>query len=156
MRKPSGKLNFVGILLVVFIFYGGFVAFKFISSNIAKGQLKTDIENMLGQYRGPDFTEEEGRELIAKLMYEKGVISEAQRVMFVEDAGYDNGEEASSGDENADSSDNGKAKKVSINVKLKDRKSKIRFVVQYETDLDLLIFKTRRLHTIEEEVFNYN
>lgn len=157
MRKPSGKLNILGILIIVLIFYGGFVAFKFISANISKGQLKTDIENLLGQYRGPDFTEEEGVELIAKLLYQNGIIDESQRVTFVEDAKY--GGDNEGGDSranNEDDPDTVKAKKVAIKVRLKDRKSKILFFVEYEFDLDLVLFKSRQVHTIEEEVYNYN
>lgn len=153
MKKPSGRLNILGILVIVLIFYGGFVAFKFISANIANGQLKTDIENLLGQYRGPDFTEEQGVELIAKLLYQNDIITEAQRVTFVENADY--GDDSGSGGQNVDDSD-GEAKKVSIKVRLRDRNSKVHFVVQYETDLDLVFFKSRQSFTIEEEVYNYN
>jgi hypothetical protein len=76
MKKQQGKMNITGLLLLVVIFYGGFVAIKLISASVTETQIEKEVVETLALYRGADFTEEEAMKKIREVIRKHDVIFE--------------------------------------------------------------------------------
>jgi hypothetical protein len=153
MRNQQGKVNFTSIILLVLILYGAFVAFKFITAHITKGQIKNDVINRFGYVRGPDFSEEQGEKIIREVLVNHGVLTSA-----AENEGDESGEsQTGSGSEPGPENAEGKTgQKVIYDVRLDENKQNIKIYIRYEEVVDLIIFKSRQTFDIQEEMQNYN
>jgi len=144
MRNQKGKVNIGGILIIAVLVYVAFVAFKVISSRVTKTQIKSEIIEKFGVILGMDFTPEKGEETIRGIMIAHNLYSEA--------AGEGEENEYESGDKNVKAVSD----QTKIAVELRQNGTKIRFVVEYIDEIDLLLFKTKARYSIDEEIFNYN
>jgi hypothetical protein len=145
MRNQKGKVSISSALIILVLFYGGFVAFKFIASRINRAQIKNEIIDKFGYIRGPDFTPEKGEEVIREIMIQHNLYSEA----------------VSDGSENENESIDNEAVNVEIygtriDVEVRKKGSKIWFSVEYIDEINLFFFKTKARYTFEDEMFNYN
>ena len=138
---PKGKITFSTIIIMVILFYGGFVAFKFISSRLTQTQLKNEIIEKLGYIRGSDFTIEKGEETIREIMITYGFYVEADESEESQPAAGDPSE---------------KIPPSRIIVQINENGAKIRFRVDYTDVLNLVLFKKKNFITLEAEVTNYN
>lgn len=166
MRNQRGKANISAIIVMLLIFYGGFVAFKFISVRITKGQIKNDVINRFGFVRGPDFTEKQGRNIIREILAQHEIIPEAKLEteddyyyeeeggVGVEDAGSQ--AEGTEGAEVTGETRNKAEKTLIIQVKLDEKKRNIKFHIRYEVEVDLIIFKSKQVFDIQEQMRNYS
>lgn len=165
MGNQRGKANISAIIVMLLIFYGGFVAFKFISIRITKGQIKNDVINRFGFVRGPDFTERQGRNIIREILAQHDIIPEAKPEAEDEyyeeesDAGVENAGSQAEGTEAAEGTGetkNKEEKTLIIRVKLDEGKRNIRFYIRYEVVIDLIIFKSKQVFDIQEQMRNYS
>ena len=165
MRNQQGKANISAIIVMLLIFYGGFVAFKFIAVRITKGQIKNDVINRFGFVRGPDFTERQGRNIIREILAQHEIIPEAKPEAEDEyyegetDAGVeDAGSQAESTEEAEVTGETRKKeeKALIIQVKLDEGKRNIRFHIRYEVEVDLILFKSKQVFDIQEQMRNYS
>ena len=74
MKKEQGKLNFTGLLMLAIVFYGGYAAVKYISTNLMVSQIENEIVDDFGLKRGSDFTEEQAIQSIREILSRKDVI----------------------------------------------------------------------------------
>jgi hypothetical protein len=164
MSNQRGKANISAILVMLLIFYGGFVAYKFISTRITKGQIKNDVLNRFGFIRGPDFSERQGRNIIRKILAQHGIIPEAKPEAEDEyyeeesDAGGEdtgNQSEGTGGTVGTGKTKNTKEKTLIIQVKLDDQKRNIMFHIRYEVEIDLILFKSKQVFDIKEQMRNF-
>jgi hypothetical protein len=147
----KGKMSFSTIFVILVLFYGIFVAYKFILVRLDNTQLKTQIVDRIGISRGPDFTLEGGEKIIRDILLEKQIITPDERITV---EGDDSSSEGSSGSSEGGTAD--EPTKVAISIKFVDNKSKIKFFVKYEVVLDLIFFKNKQVNTVEDEVINVN
>lgn len=159
MSNQRGKANISAIIVMLLIFYGGFVAFKFIAVRITKGQIKNDVINRFGFVRGPDFTERQGRNIIREILAQHDIIPEAK--LEAEDEYYEEEsdvgvEDAGSQTEGTGETKNKEEKTLIIQVKLDEKKRNIRFHIRYEVVIDLIIFKSKQVFDIQEQMRNYS
>jgi hypothetical protein len=160
MRNQRGKANISALIVMLLIFYGGFVAFKFITVRITKGQIKNDVINRFGFVRGPDFSERQGRNIIREILAQNGIIPEA-RLETEDDEYYEEEnavgvEDTGSQDEGTGDTKNKKDKTLIIRVKLDERKRNIKFHIRYEVVIDLIIFKSKQVFDIKEQMRNFS
>ena len=149
-QTQAGKITFTTILFLIVIFYGGFAAVKVISANLTKSQIKNEIIDKLGFARGDDFTPEQGEKIVRDILKAHGVIRPGDKYNFeYED---ENGETASTGEEEGREG----LKPPEIFVELNKKAAKIKFFVEYEYEVNLLLFKYRKIYTIDDEMRNYN
>jgi len=134
---PKGKITFSTILIMLILFYGGFVAYKFISSRLTKAQIKNEIIEKYGFIRGPDFTEEKGEDVIIDILISHDLFDDPE-----EEDPDKIGRESSPGTE--------------IFVEIKNGHSETHFIVTYNDQVDLLFFKVKVRYVIDEEIRNYN
>jgi hypothetical protein len=153
MRFQRGKVNLSSIIILVLIIYGGFVAFKFITVHITRGQIKTDVINRFGYVRGPDFSEEQGEKIIREILAKYGIISSDAKIEGDE---YGEGQGESGGESSPENAAQKTGKKVIIDVRLDDNKRNIKFYIRYEEEVDLILFKSRQTFDIQEEMLNFN
>ncbi len=52
MKGQTGKMTFMSLITLVILVLGGFMAFKFIGSNLEKKQIKKEVYDTLGTLRG--------------------------------------------------------------------------------------------------------
>lgn len=62
MNGQSGKMTFLSLIAVAILVVGGYMAFKYISNNFQKKQIKKEVFDTLGSTRGG---EKENAELVA-------------------------------------------------------------------------------------------
>jgi serine/threonine protein kinase len=146
MRNQKGKANISSILIIAILVYGGFAAFKIISSRVTKSQIKNDIIEKFGYIRGPDFTPEKGEQIIREILIEHNLYSED--VSVEEENEYEN----ESGGEDANAEYYG----TRIAVEIRQKGAKIWFAVEYIDEINLLLFKTKSRYYFEYEMYNYN
>ncbi len=153
MMKRDGKMNFTGILIILIICYGAFVAYKFIMVRVEKAEIKTDVVNQLGTMRGQDFTIDAGVEAIYKILKEQGIANETERIRVETDG--DDGPTTSFLNDNDD--DASKAPpRIIISLRYAESKSKLIISIKYDTVVDLIFFKTKQDVDIEEDVLTYS
>jgi hypothetical protein len=73
MYGQRGKMTFMSLIVLAILVLGGFMAFKFIGTNLEKKQIKKDVFNSIGEVRGRDFTSEELQGIIEGVLSKKGV-----------------------------------------------------------------------------------
>lgn len=73
MYGQSGKMTFMSLIALVILVLGGFMAFKFIGTNLEKKQIKKDVFNAIGDVRGRDFADAELQGIIEEILVKKGV-----------------------------------------------------------------------------------
>lgn len=76
MKKQDGKLTITGLIAIIVIFYGAYAGIKLLSASLMESQIENEIVDMFGLFRGPDMTEERGREEIRKILLKKDIIFE--------------------------------------------------------------------------------
>ena len=74
MKKQQGRMNITGLLIVVIIFYGSFVAIKLISASMMETQIEKEVVETLGIYRGADLTEEDAIKHVRDVIAQHDVI----------------------------------------------------------------------------------
>lgn len=62
MNRQSGKMTFMSLIAIAILIVGGYMAFKYISNNFQKKQIKKEVFDTLGSTRGND---KENAELVA-------------------------------------------------------------------------------------------
>lgn len=152
MRNQKGKVTIGSFLVMLVLFYGGFVAFKIIASRATKSQLKKEITDKFGFYRGSEFTPEKGEKLIQEIMMEYGLYSAGGIDEVVEDDVESESESEYEADQESESVYQG----TRITVELRSKRSKIWFRVDYVDEINLIFFKTKARYSIEDQMLNYN
>lgn len=79
MKKQQGKMNITGLLLLVIIFYGGYVAVKLISASMTETQIEKEVLEELATYRGSDLTEEEAMKHVRDVIGKHDVIFDDEK-----------------------------------------------------------------------------
>lgn len=134
-----GKIRISTVLIILVVFYGGFVAVKIVSANLTKSQIKNEIIDKLGFVRGSDFTPELGEKIIREILEENDVMPPDNEIVFEEDG------ETKAG-----------LKRPEIFVEKEEKTAKILFFVEYEYEVNLLLFKYKKIYTIDDEMMAYN
>lgn len=146
---PVGGIKFSTILMLVVVFYAGFVLVKVVSANIMRGQIRADIIDQMGYYRGPDFTIEAGEKVITEILKKHGVLDlEYDNEYYDDDYVYSEAEKKSDNPEDY--------KGHGINISLNDKKSMINFHLRYKYTNDFIFFKTVKVYDVEGELQNFN
>lgn len=73
MYGQRGKMTFMSLIALAVLVLGGFMAVKFIGTNLDKKQIKKDVFNAIGEVRGHDFTDAELQGIIQEILVKKGV-----------------------------------------------------------------------------------
>lgn len=147
--NPRGGMKFSTILIIVILFYAGLVTVKIVSANIMKGQIKTDIIEQMGYYRGPDFTTESGEKLIRDVLKKHGVLD-----LDYEDENYEDNYQYSEEELRSKNPEDYKGHGITVN--LNDKKSMIKFHLRYKHVNDFIFFKQPKVYDVEGEVQNMN
>lgn len=149
MIKQNGKITFSTIIFFLILFYGGFVAFKMFSTHITKGQIKNEMIDKIGFIRGMDFSEEKAEQIIMDILKAHGVSKPLDST----------GNESSSVSSSTGTDNNGENKKVEypvVKVELDEKEAQIYCHIEYETMVDYLLFKQRKVIVIDEKMRSYN
>jgi hypothetical protein len=147
----KGKITITGIIVMAVLFYGGFVAFKIITSSLTKTQIKNEIIDKFGFVRGAQFTAEKGREIVEEVLEAHGFLTRDEdltRAEEDEDTYIDESEIDRESDLIRD--------QTKIFTEVKDRGSKAWFRVVYTDIVDLIFFKHKMHYDFQDEVINYN
>lgn len=72
--KQTGRINFTGLIMLFIIFYGGYVAIRFIAAGTTNTQIRKEVIDTLGTMRGADFSEEEGIKAVRGVLLDHDVI----------------------------------------------------------------------------------
>jgi len=145
MRKhrQKGKVTITTILFFVVLFYAGFVVVKIISANLTKSQVKNEIIDKFGYIRGNDFAPEEGEKIILQVLKDNGVLPADENYDFEDD------------EETVNQSKSG-LKAPEIYVEFNKKSAEIVFFVEYEYEVSLVLFKYKKIYTIEDKMRSYN
>lgn len=146
MKNQKGKINLSTILIIIVLAYGGFVAFKLISSRVTKSQIKNEIIEQFGFIRGTDFSGEKGEQIIIKILEEHDLYKQELPSLGEQDEDEDEDEAAEE--------TNKEYYEPKIYCELKG--NKITFSVEYIDTVNLLLFKLREKYFFEHEMLNYN
>jgi hypothetical protein len=73
MYGQRGKMTFMSLIALAILVLGGFMAFKFIGTNLEKKQIKKDVFNAIGDVRGQNFTNDQLQGIIEEILKKKGV-----------------------------------------------------------------------------------
>ena len=76
--NQRGKVGFSGLLIILILVYGGYVAVVYISSGITESQIAKEIKDEIGFLRGGDFTPEKGKNAIIEILKKNKVIFEQE------------------------------------------------------------------------------
>ncbi len=147
-HRQSGKINIVGLLMIVVVFYIGFVVVKIISANMTKSQIKTSIINDIGQIRGPELTVEACENVIWNVLISNGISEYGDEVPDADGKTTVDKSTATSGVPVYP----GPQMDVTINKK----DSTVHFRVTYRHINNLLLFKQKKIFEVEGDVQNYN
>ncbi len=118
-RSQKGKISISGILVLLVLVYGVFVAIKFLSTQFTSTQIENEIREALFIRQGADFTPRVGRETIIKILEKKDVIF----------------------DENSEKA---------IWVEIDPDTFKVRYYVEYEIEINLLLFQNVKEVTLDK------
>jgi hypothetical protein len=149
--NQKGKITITTIIVLIVLFYGGFVAFKIITSRLTRAQIKNEIVEKFGFVRGADFTPEKGRGIIEEVLESYGFFVPDEVVKREENRGNTYVDESE-----VDGVSEEVREGTKIFVEMKERGSKAWFQVEYTDIIDFILFKQKARYTIEEEVINYN
>lgn len=72
--KQDGKLTITGILMILIVFYGGYVAVKIISADVMETQIAKEVKEKISILRGADFTEGDAMAAIIEIVKSHDVI----------------------------------------------------------------------------------
>ena len=73
MFGQRGKVTFMSLIALVVLVLGGYMAFKFIGTNLENRSIKKDVFNAIGEVRGHDFTDAELQGIIEAILVKRGV-----------------------------------------------------------------------------------
>ncbi len=73
MYGERGKMTILSLIALVILVLGGYMAFKFIGTNLENKQIKKDVFNAIGEVRGHDFTSAELQGIIEGVLQKHGV-----------------------------------------------------------------------------------
>ncbi len=147
-KRQRGKIRFGTVLIIVLIVYGAFVAVKIISATLANGQIKNEIIDKIGINRGTRFTTEKIDKIILDILIAHKVVSPDEEVE-PEDAQVDGTER-----EGLEYEDLVNAPR--IDVQINKQKALITFFVAYAIEIDLILFKQKKVFEIEDEMRTFN
>ena len=149
--NQKGKITITTIIVFIVVFYGGFVAFKIITSRLTKAQIKNEIVDKFGFVRGADFTPEKGREIIEEVMEDHGFLT-PDEIRPREES-----DEDTYRDESETEGESAVAREgTKIFVEVRDKGAKAWFRVEYTDIIDLILFNQKARYSFEDEVINYN
>ncbi len=73
MKGQRGKMTFMSLIALAILVLGGFMAFKFIGTNVEKKQIKKEVYDTLGSTRGGDRSNEELKAAIDAILRKRNV-----------------------------------------------------------------------------------
>lgn len=120
-KNQQGRIGITGIIVLLCVIFGGFVAVKFLSAHFTTIQIGREIKEALHVRQGSDFTSQVGRDAIIEILKKRDVIFDAT-------------------DEEA------------IVVTVDPRTFKVKYYVEYDIEIDLLVFKNVREVTIDKSL----
>lgn len=73
MNGQRGKMTFMSLIAMIILVAGGFMAFKYIGTEMGKKQIKKEVFDTLGTYRGGQMTDVRATEIIEEILTKKQV-----------------------------------------------------------------------------------
>jgi hypothetical protein len=73
MNGQRGKMTFMSLIAMAILIVGGFMAFKYIGSNLEKKQIKKEVFDTLGSTRGGDKDDAELVGLIEEVLKKRQI-----------------------------------------------------------------------------------
>jgi hypothetical protein len=73
MNGQRGKMTFMSLIAMAILIVGGFMAFKYIGSNLEKKQIKKEVFDILGSTRGGDRDDAELVALIDEVLKKRQI-----------------------------------------------------------------------------------
>jgi hypothetical protein len=73
MNGQRGKMTFMSLIAMVILLVGGFMAFKYIGTGLEKKQIKKEVFDMLGTFRGSQMDGAKAMESIEEVLQRKHV-----------------------------------------------------------------------------------
>ncbi|MDD8013167.1 MAG: hypothetical protein PHX05_06805 [Acidobacteriota bacterium] len=68
MNSQRGKMTFMSLIAMVILAMVGYMAFKFIGTNLEKKQIKKEVFDTLGTYRGSQMDDARAMEIIENIL----------------------------------------------------------------------------------------
>lgn len=72
--NQTGKVTLLGLIFLMVVFYGGFVAVKVMSLSLTQSQIKSDVRALVNTIADPKLTEMKGEQYIRNLLATKNII----------------------------------------------------------------------------------
>ena len=73
MNQQNGRMTVISLLITLILVYGGFAAYKFLSTYFANKDLNKEVHDTLGTVRGGGFTGERAEEILTEILKKKGI-----------------------------------------------------------------------------------
>jgi len=73
MNGQRGKMTFMSLIAMVILVLGGYMAFRFIGTELEKKQIKKEVFDTLGTYRGGQMTDVRATEIIEEILAKKKI-----------------------------------------------------------------------------------
>ncbi|MBN2232016.1 MAG: hypothetical protein JW781_04235 [Deltaproteobacteria bacterium] len=73
MKGQSGKMTFMSLIAIAILAIGGYMAYKFIGSNLEQKQIKKEVFDTLGITRGGDLDDAGRMAVIEEVLLKHGV-----------------------------------------------------------------------------------
>jgi hypothetical protein len=73
MNGQRGRTTFMSLVAIAVLLIGGFMAFRYIGTGLAKKQIKKEVFDMLGTTRGNDRSAEQLTAMIEEILLKKEV-----------------------------------------------------------------------------------
>ena len=68
MNSQRGKMTFMSLIAMVILVLGAYMAFKYIGTGLEKKQIKKEVFDTLGTYRGSQMDGAKAMEIIRKIL----------------------------------------------------------------------------------------
>jgi hypothetical protein len=73
MNGQRGKMTFMSLIAALILLIGGFMAFKYIGNGLEKKQIKKEVFDTLGTFRGSQMDSDKAMESIEEVLQKKQV-----------------------------------------------------------------------------------
>jgi uncharacterized protein YneF (UPF0154 family) len=73
MNMQKGKMTIMNIIVFCVLVLAGVMAFKYFASEIDKKQIKKEIFDEMGVFRGPQLTDDKIREIIGQVLNKRSL-----------------------------------------------------------------------------------
>ncbi len=73
MKRETGRVTVLSLLMLALLVVGGFMAFKYLSSNFSKREIKREVYDTIGTIRGGGVTVERMEGAINEVLVKRGV-----------------------------------------------------------------------------------